>query len=89
MHSIQADIAKQTKRVHQMAATVGLNLEQEVLCQRMQLHGIAEAVERCGACPIAQGCRARSKLNGAGVPGVCKNKAFFRTQLTLKGLCSA
>lgn len=83
-----AQIAQQTKRVHQMAQTVGISLEQEVLTHRIELSGLADAIEQCGNCILSEGCATRAKQPGAALPEGCNNHYFFRNQLILKGLSS-
>lgn len=73
----QADLKKHAELFDRMAATVGLDLEEEAVAGTLRFDEIAEAVLRCTRCGGVGACRkwlADGLRPGAEAPDFCRNR---------------
>ncbi|UWQ54876.1 DUF6455 family protein [Leisingera caerulea] len=73
----QADLKKHAELFDRMAATVGLDLEEEAVAGTLRFEEIAEAVLRCTRCGGVGACRkwlADGLRPGAEAPDFCRNR---------------
>ncbi|CUH99851.1 DUF6455 family protein [Leisingera aquaemixtae] len=72
-----ADLKKHAELFDRMAATVGLDLEEEAVSGTLRFDEIAEAVLRCTRCGGVGACRnwlAEGVRPGADAPDFCRNR---------------